>query len=64
MDAEPYTISISDETLRDMRERLERTRWPDEIPGVGWDYGVSPEYLKAWSTTGGRISTGGYTRHD
>jgi pimeloyl-ACP methyl ester carboxylesterase len=46
MDAEPYSISIPDETLRDMRERLEQTRWPDEIPGVGWDYGVSPEYLK------------------
>jgi pimeloyl-ACP methyl ester carboxylesterase len=28
-----------------MRERLERTRWPDEVQNAGWDYGVSLDYL-------------------
>lgn len=46
MDLSPYTINVDPETLRDLRERLERTRWPDEIPGAGWDYGVDPGYLK------------------
>ena len=26
--------------------RLARTRWPDELPGVGWDYGVPLDYVK------------------
>ncbi|MFJ6140933.1 epoxide hydrolase family protein [Kitasatospora sp. NPDC092286] len=26
--------------------RLARTRWPDELPGVGWDYGVALPYLR------------------
>ena len=45
MNASPYRISVPDETLRDMRERLERTRWPDEVQNAGWDYGVSLDYV-------------------
>ena len=29
-----------------MRERLDRTRWPDEIPGSGWSYGTSLSYAR------------------
>ena len=32
--------------LRDLRERLVRTRWPDESPDAGWDYGTDLAYLK------------------
>ncbi|HKE50011.1 MAG TPA: epoxide hydrolase, partial [Actinomycetes bacterium] len=32
--------------LDDLWERLDRTRWPDELPGAGWDYGVPLGYLK------------------
>jgi pimeloyl-ACP methyl ester carboxylesterase len=46
MNAVPFTIAVADETLEDLRARLGRTRWPDALPGVGWDYGVSPEYLR------------------
>jgi pimeloyl-ACP methyl ester carboxylesterase len=42
----PFRIQASDEALRDLRERLERTRFPDEIPGTGWDYGTDLTYLK------------------
>ena len=28
------------------RDRLARTRWPDELPGVGWSRGVPLAYLK------------------
>jgi epoxide hydrolase len=31
---------------RRLHERLVRTRWPDELPGVGWSYGVPLDYLK------------------
>jgi epoxide hydrolase len=26
--------------------RLDRTRWPGELPGAGWAYGIPREYLK------------------
>ncbi|MGH9175872.1 MAG: epoxide hydrolase family protein, partial [Vicinamibacterales bacterium] len=32
--------------LDDLRDRLARTRWPDELPGVGWSRGVPVGYLK------------------
>src|SRR5512145_641488 len=42
----PFTISVPDEVLRDLRERLERTRWPDQVEGAGWDYGTELSYLR------------------
>src|SRR5258708_29533834 len=44
-DARPYMIDVDQEILRDLRERLGRTRWPDEVPDAGWNYGVSLAYL-------------------
>jgi pimeloyl-ACP methyl ester carboxylesterase len=32
--------------LDDLHERLDRTRWPDDLPGVGWAYGVPGDYLR------------------
>jgi len=46
MSPEPYTITIPEETLADMHDRLAMTRWPDEIPGSGWEYGTNLAYLK------------------
>ncbi|MFG6199372.1 epoxide hydrolase family protein [Nonomuraea sp. JJY05] len=37
-----FVIDISQDWLDDLRERLERTRWPDALDGVGWSYGVPP----------------------
>ena len=38
---ERYCLHVRDEVLDDLRERLSRTRWPDEIPESGWQYGSS-----------------------
>jgi len=46
MSIQPFTINIPQANLDDLRDRLARTRWPDELPGVGWSYGVSLAYLK------------------
>jgi microsomal epoxide hydrolase len=46
MKVEPFQIRIPDEALVDLRERLSRTRWPDQIPGSGWMYGTDLAYLK------------------
>jgi pimeloyl-ACP methyl ester carboxylesterase len=42
----PFRIAIPQADLDDLRDRLHRTRWPDELPGVGWTRGVPLGYLK------------------
>ena len=42
----PFRIGVSQAELDDLRERVTRTRWPDELPGVGWSRGVPLGYLK------------------
>jgi pimeloyl-ACP methyl ester carboxylesterase len=43
---EPFTIGVDEGALDDLRDRLARTRYTDQIPGTGWDYGVPTEYLR------------------
>ena len=43
---QPFTIEVPEADLRDLRDRLTRTRWPDALPGVGWEYGVPLEAVK------------------
>ncbi|MDP6243114.1 MAG: epoxide hydrolase, partial [Myxococcota bacterium] len=43
---EQFKIEVSEADLADLRDRLDRTRWPDQIPGSGWDYGTDLGYLK------------------
>ncbi len=42
----PFTIRIPDDVLTDLKARLARARYPDEIEGAGWDYGTNLAYLK------------------
>src|SRR5919199_2024991 len=46
MSVQPFRVSIPKADLEDLQERLARTRWPDELPGVGWGRGVPLGYLK------------------
>jgi pimeloyl-ACP methyl ester carboxylesterase len=46
----PFRIDIPQADLDDLRDRLHRTRWPDELPGVGWTRGVPLGYLKELAT--------------
>src|SRR5512137_1633065 len=36
----PFRIDVPQSELDDLRDRLDRTRWAQEIEGAGWDYGV------------------------
>ncbi len=46
MNIQPFKINVPQADLDDLQERLKRTRWTDEIPGSGTDYGVSLERVK------------------
>jgi len=46
MGIERFSIPYSKSAVEDLRVRLERTRWPDEIPGSGWKHGASLGYMK------------------
>jgi len=43
---QPFRIDIGQADLDDLKARLARTRWPDQLPGVGWDYGIALDYVK------------------
>jgi microsomal epoxide hydrolase len=42
----PFRIDIPQADVDDLRDRLARTRWPDQLPGVGWDYGIPLDYVQ------------------
>jgi hypothetical protein len=42
----PFRAAIPDADLKDLHERLARVRWPDELAGAGWQYGVPIEYVR------------------
>jgi len=46
MSIQPFKVEILSSTLDDLRERLKRTRWTDEVADAGWDYGTNLAYLK------------------
>jgi hypothetical protein len=42
----PFSIHIEDRVLSDLKDRLANTRWPGEIDGAAWEYGVDLGYMK------------------
>ena len=43
---EPFRIYIADELHDDLRARLRHTRWPDQVPGIGWGQGTELNWLQ------------------
>ena len=46
MEITPFSISIDEETLSDLRSRIRNTRWPDAAPGEPWEQGTDLDYLR------------------
>ncbi len=42
----PFRIDIPQADLDDLNDRLRGTRWPKELPGIGWERGTDISYLK------------------
>ena len=42
----PFELHVADAAIADLRERLARTRWPDQAPGEPWAYGTQVDYLR------------------
>ena len=45
-DVQPFRIDVPQADVDDLRARLARTRWPDQLAGVGWDYGIPLDYVR------------------
>lgn len=43
---EPFSIHVDEAVLADLRDRVRKTRWPDQIPGIGWQQGANLDYVK------------------
>jgi pimeloyl-ACP methyl ester carboxylesterase len=43
---EPFSVDVPDDVISDLRGRLGRTRWPDQLPDAGWDYGTERSFLE------------------
>ncbi len=46
MHIEPFTISIGDDQLDDLAQRLRQTRWPETIEGMEWQEGTDSAFLR------------------
>jgi microsomal epoxide hydrolase len=44
--AQPFQLHIDDVAIDDLRQRLARTRFPDQAPDAPWSYGTDVGYLK------------------
>jgi pimeloyl-ACP methyl ester carboxylesterase len=45
-DITPFTVAVAEEVLADLRDRLHRTRWPQDSPGAPWAQGTDLDYLR------------------
>jgi microsomal epoxide hydrolase len=43
----PFRCEVPDEVIADLKDRLVRTRWPDQLPDAGWDYGTEKSFLQS-----------------
>jgi pimeloyl-ACP methyl ester carboxylesterase len=46
MKTTPFRINVSEAVLSDLRDRLARTRWPDQPQDAGWSMGTDLAYMK------------------
>ena len=60
----PFKVEVPDNVLQDLKERLARTRWPDEIPGSGWDWQQSRLHQGISGLLAGQVRLAGPRKTD
>src|SRR5690242_18063987 len=45
LDVRPFRVEVRDGVLTDLHERLDRTRFPNQIEGIGWEQGAELGFL-------------------
>jgi epoxide hydrolase len=43
---DPFRVDVPADVLSDLTERLRRTRFPNEVAGIGWRHGMPLDYLR------------------
>ena len=43
---EAFKLTVPDTDIADLRERLRRTRFPDQAPGPAWAYGTDVAWIR------------------
>jgi len=46
LSVQPFVIDVAEAALDDLRRRLRRARWPEEVPGPLWQLGTDLAYLQ------------------
>ena len=46
-DVVAFEIAISKKDVKDLKDRLKASRWPDAVNENGWDYGTNLPYMKS-----------------
>ena len=50
---QPFRVEIGSDVIEDLRERVSRTRWPNDPPGARWsqgtDLGYLQDFLRFWA---------------
>ena len=46
MQPENFTLNVPETAIADLRDRLARTRFPDQAPGEPWAYGTNVDYMQ------------------
>jgi len=44
---QPFTLHVADADIADLRDRLARTRFPDQAPGAPWAFGADIAYMRS-----------------
>src|SRR6516162_4403154 len=43
---QPFTLTVPEAAIGELRERLGRTRFPDQAPGPAWAYGTDVAWMR------------------
>ncbi len=46
LEIRPFGVDVPDDALEDLRDRISRTRLPNQVDGIGWEQGTELGYLE------------------